>query len=254
MSGAGFNRKDIENQTKLNVAKYTLEGVSVEDRFAMISHFFQMYPESLQTVIYEVNPVLFSGIRTAENVYTHFYPYLDDQNIDKYIKTHANKKDYFTHKIIRSMRFDSRLLITVMKGYLGIDENVKKNRLDSIAIKQMLEKQGRTNIAMEKSKLEIFKNTMDLIRSHNSEALLVMMPIFHIKLETFDKDSYENLCKYLEEYASKEEKVEFINLNRDSLIYDARNFSDPLHYNSYGQKKINDIISDHLLKNNGPFS
>ncbi len=249
MAGAGFSKQSIEEQTDLNIAKYTLEGVSVEDRYAMVEQFFEMFPNEDKIVIYEVNPVLFSGMKTSENVYTHFYPYMDDERINAFIKSEADKKEYLIRKLIRSLRFDSRLMITVMRGYLGNDENVKKNSLDSAAIIQLYQQRGLADVVMREDKVELFEKTVSLVLENNSEVLLIMMPMHQAKLETFDETGYNELISYLEVFSSSNAKVDFINLNLDSLIQDAGNFSDPLHYNAYGQDKIDKIISEYLLTN-----
>jgi hypothetical protein len=249
MSMSGFNREDIETLTKMKIATYTHEGVSVTDRYAMINHFFHMYPKGVKAVIYEVNPILFSNIKSAENVYTIFYPYMDDSAINKYIKEHASLKEYFINKIIRTIRFDSRLVRLIIMGYLGKYDNLKTNTLDTTELLPFIEQKGKVEVLFEKSNIEIFENTMDLIRSHNSEIVLVMMPMYYIKLQTFNSSDYERFFNYFKDYCSLREGVDFMDLNQDSITYNAGYFSDQLHFNINGQKMITNIISTKLIEN-----
>lgn len=249
MAMSGFNRDELEKQTYKQIATYAHEGVSVSDRYTMINHFFQIHPEGIKSVVYEVNPVVFSTKKTAENVYTIFYPYMDDKEVEKYIKENASVKEHGINKIFRTKRFDSRLLRLIVMGYLNKYDNLKTNKLDSTAILQMIPQKGSSNVIMDESNIEIFERTMDLILSHDSGILLVMMPMFYTKLETFNMESYRKLCAYFEDYSATRENVEFLNLNQDSLIYNADNFSDPLHFNVYGQRHITNVISSYLVKN-----
>jgi hypothetical protein len=248
MAMSGFNREDIENLTKMQIATYAHEGVSVSDRYAMIKHFFQICPEGVKTVIYEVNHVIFSNIKTSENIYTLFYPYMDDITINNYIKEKASIKEYYIHKVIRTKRFDARLIRTIMMGYLNLYENLKTNTLDTAKLLPFVDEKEKTEVIIEQSNVKVFENTMDLIRSHNASIILVMMPIYYIKLQTFNNKGYRNLCKYFEDYCSTRKDIEFLDLNLDSAIRNTMYFSDPLHFNVYGQRHITNLISNHLIE------
>lgn len=249
MSGSGFNRQEIENLTGRHVATYIREGISVFDRYEMINHFFYLHPEGIKTVVYEVNPVLLSGIKTAENVYTHFFPFMDDKTIDNYIKGKASPKEYYIHKIIRTTRFESRSHIRIILRALGKTDNIKTNILDTTTVIPLIADKWKEEVIIKQADREIFEKTMAVISSHNSKVILVMMPMYWIKLQTFNKEGYRNLCKYFEDYCSSRDGIVFLDLNRDSLIYNAGYFSDQLHFNVYGQRKITEIISSYLIKN-----
>jgi hypothetical protein len=243
---SGFNRRDIEGRTSLRTASYSHEGVSVDERFEMIDHFFQENPNSVKVVIYEVNPVIFSVNKIADNVYTIFYPYMDNKSIDKFVNERAGKKEYYIHKLVRTSRFDSRLLRLVVSGYSGNYNNLKKNRLDTASLVQLIALKDKSQVIMDSQKIKVFGNTMDLIIANNSRILLVMMPMYYHKLQTFNSTELEGLNKYFERFSKAHKDITFLNLNQDSLVRDANLFSDPLHFNLYGQQKISGIISSYL--------
>ena len=249
MAGSGFNRQEIEKLTGNHVTIYTQEGVSVFDRFAMINHFFHMYPAGIKTVIYEVSPVLLSDTKTSVNVYTLFFPFMDDKTINSYIKENASPREYYVHKIIRTTRFKSRSFISIVSGYLGMFGNVKTNTLDTTALVPLISEKGKKEIIIQQANREIFENTMDTILSYNSNIVLVMMPMYYIKFQTFNGDSYKNLCSYFENYCSVRKGIRFIDLNHDSLIFNPGYFSDQLHFNVYGQRRITKIISSYIVEN-----
>lgn len=248
MTMSGFNRKDIESITGKQIATYAQEGVSVIDRNAMIIHFFQMYPDGVKTVVYEVNPLLFSQVRTAKNVYTNFYPYMDDKIIDRYIKENAVTEEYYTNKFIRTKRFESRLIRLILMGYLGKYDNLKTNTLDTASLLPLKKQKVKTEVIMDQSSIDVFERTMELISTHNSNIVLVMMPMYYIKLQSFSSNGYGNLIRYLNDYSSVKKNIKFLNLNQDSIVYNPGYFSDQLHFNVYGQNKITNIISSYLIE------
>lgn len=246
MTMSGFNRKNIKHLANKEIAIYAHEGVSINERYFMIEHFFEMYPASVENVVYELNPIIFSKIKTAGNVYTIFYPYMDYKNINKYIKKHASVKEFYVNKFIRTKRFDSRLIRLIMMGYLDKYDNLKTIKLDTLNLSSLITHHGATNIILEKTSIEIFEKTMDLISSNNSRIILVMMPMFYMKLQTFDNEDYNNLCQYFKDYCSSSDNIHFLNLNQDSIIYNADYFSDQYHFNVYGQRLITKVISSYL--------
>jgi hypothetical protein len=249
MSGSGFNTWEIGERTNKQIAAYIREGVSVVDRNAMIEHFFHLYPEGIETVVYEVNPVLLSGIKTAANVYTHFYPFMDDRTIDRYIRERATPREYYIHKLIRTTRFESRSFIGFVTGLVGFSRNIKTNTLDEGTLRPLMAEKGTEDVIINEENRKVFEQSMETILSHHARVILVMMPMHYIKLQTFNEEGYRKLTDYYQKYALSRDSVEFLDLNRDSMIYDARNFADPLHFNANGQQQITNIISDYINKN-----
>jgi hypothetical protein len=248
---SGFNRTDIEHSTKCKTANYSYEGVSVEERLAMIDHFFLENPKSVRTVIYEVNPVIFSDSRIADNAYTILYPYMDNNSIDRYIRGKASNKDYYLHKFIRTKRFESRLIRLVVSGYLGQNNNIKTSGLDTSNLFQLRNQKGEVTVSMEPEKIEIFEETMDLIKFNNADIILVMMPMYYDKLQSYNNAELEALKKYFSDFSKSVEGISFLDLNQDSLVRDPGLFFDPIHYNVFGQKKITNAISSCLTENSG---
>jgi hypothetical protein len=251
MSGSGFNVWEIEERTSMQIATYIREGVSVMDRAAMIDHFFDMYPEGIRTVVYEVNPVLLSGMKTAENVYTHFLPFMDDRTIDRYVKEKAPRRAYYIHKLIRTTRFDSRNFITIVAGLFGITGDVKTNSLDEGMIRPLLAEKETEPIVINEENRRVFEQSMQTILDHHADVILVMMPMHIAKLQTFKAEDYQDLCRYYEAFSASRDHISFLDMNRDSMIYDGGNFSDPLHFNVNGSHRITDIISEYLTENQG---
>ena len=148
ISMSGFNRIEMEQLTQKKVANYSHEGVTIEERLAMINHFFSENSEGAESVIFEVTPILFSDINLAENIYTIFFPYMGNRAINDYIKEKAPKTDYCLHKTIKTSRFDARLLNQVIRGYLGTFQNFKNVGLETNRFMYLTDEKGTVPIVM----------------------------------------------------------------------------------------------------------
>ena len=246
---SGFNRKIISLKTGKKVASYCQEGASVEDRYAMIRHFLLNEGTHVHSVIYEVNPLIFSEQVTAENVYTRFYPYMDEWSIDQYISKNAPPWDYLIHKFIRTSRFDSRLLISITKGYLGRYDDVKLNSLKENEIKSLVVRRNTLPVILNKKLMTTFENTISLISNNSANTIIVMMPMYYVKKQSFDRIGYKKLSLYFENFCQNKANVKYIDLNRSKMTYSVSYFTDPLHFNVYGQTKLSEIISSLILEN-----
>lgn len=247
MAMNGFNRFAMEKSTKRKIANYSHEGVSVDERYTMINYFFSEYPKSIKTVIYEVNPVMFSDKDIAENVYTMFYPYLDKHSLNKHIREKAGVMDYYLHKIIRTKRFDPRLMRLVFSGFTARSNNVKTNGIDPADLNRLKYQQYKEPLDMVPVNKEIFEETMKLILSNNARVIIVMMPMYYLKLQTYNKNELEEFYTYIETYCNSRENIHFINLNKTDLVRDPDLFSDPIHLNVFGQRRITEMISSYIV-------
>jgi hypothetical protein len=246
MAMNGFNRTTIEQLTKRKTANYSNEGVSVDDRYTMIDYFFSEYPKSAKTVIYEVNPVMFSDKDISENVYTMFYPYLDSRFLKRYIKERAGIMDYYLHKLIRTKRFDPRLMRLVLSGYTARN-NIKTIGIEPADLSHLRYRKGKEPLVMVPANIEIFEETMRLIRSNNAGIFIVMMPMYYLKLQTYNNAELEEFYSYFETYCKSGDSIAFINLNKTNLIMDPDLFFDPIHLNVFGQRRISEMISPYLI-------
>lgn len=242
MSLSGFNKSEIEKELQTRVAIYAKEGVGVEDRHAMIEQFFSDKSQGVKTVIYELNPLLFSKTLTAANVYTIFYPFMDNNAINGYIKERAPAKEYYAHKVFRSSRFDALTINLALKGYLNKYENFKTNAIDSGTAYFGANETGKVRVEMSPEKLAVFEQSVKLIRQNNARVVLVMMPIFHQKKATFDTSSYARLENYFRMISTIQAGVSYLDLNSPDITHNASLYSDVLHLNRNGQNSVTAAI------------
>jgi hypothetical protein len=246
MALAGFNKSAIENQIGKNVAIYAKEGVGLEDRYAMLKQFFSDNSNPVKKVIYELNTLLLSSKMTATNIYTIFYPYMDNHAIDNYIQSKATNTEYYIHKIFRSSRFDVLTINLGVKGYMGKYENFKSNAIDP-GIEYFTKKDvGKVPVEMNEEKKRIFETTLQLIHQHEADVILVMMPIYYQKKATFDSVSFNKLDLYYRNLSGHGKNVSYLDLNSPDFTHNALIYSDILHLNREGQKKVTAAIVDFI--------
>lgn len=242
MSLSGFNKSEIEKQLQTRVAIYAKEGVGVEDRHAMLQQFFTNRSQAVQTVIYELNPLLFSKTLTAANVYTIFYPFMDNEAIDSYIKSRASAKEYYAHKFFRASRFDALTINLAVKGYLNKYENFKTNAIDPRTAYFNEADSGKVKVEMSTDKVSVFERSLKLIKDNNARVVLVMMPIYYQKKATFDSISYQRLDQYFHGLSGEGTDVSYLDLNSPDITRNALLYSDVLHLNRDGQHSVTAAI------------
>lgn len=246
MSLSGFHKTQIEKELSQKVAVYAKEGVGVEDRYAMLQQFFSEHHSSVKTVIYEVNPLLFSDKLTAANVYTIFYPFMDNNAIDEYIDKRTTRFEYYVHKYFRSARFDVLTINFVLKGYMNNYDNFKTNTINPETAYFTKEESGKKMIEFNKDKVAVFENTIKLLLDNNTKVILVMMPIYYQKQATFDSTSYHHLGDYYKKFTESKKNIFFLDLNTNDIANNALFFGDVLHLNREGQKKVTEVIVNFL--------
>lgn len=243
---ASFDKTEVENITNKNVALYSRPGVSLADRSVMIEHFFQLFPNNVEVVIFEVNPLIFSKKFSSENVYTLFYPYIDNPAVDTFIQSRADIKEYYSHKYIRSVRYDIQLIKSSINGYLNRYSNIKTLTLDTNSLEGLRANQNSVEIEFDVEKVKLFERTIGLIQEQGAEILLFNMPMYTLKFKTFISSDYDRYIAYFKSYSSNNENVRFIDLNSPSFNIESKYFSDPLHLNNKGEKVLSKKIVDIL--------
>lgn len=247
MSMTGFDRKSIEAKTKFKTAFYAREGVNVEERYVMLQHYFSEHPKAVKTVIYEINPLLLSKTATAKNVYTIFYPFIDNEFIRRYIGQNEAGMDYLIHRYIRCTRFDAQLLVTSMRGFFGNYEIYKTNVVDSLELSHLRSMRDQTLVSLNPERMKTFEASMKLIKDNKADIILIVMPMVNEKTLSFTANSYSEYYKYFQNF-SETNAVRFVDFNLKEVSNDPTLFSDPLHLNYNGQKKVTTMVINLLLK------
>ncbi|MFK7833716.1 MAG: hypothetical protein AB8B52_10600 [Winogradskyella sp.] len=241
----GIDKVQLEVALKKGVSKYTREGVNVNDRLIMIKQLLNNN-KNLKTVIYGVDAWTFTGEGLSENSYKLFYPFLDNANIDFYVREHTDRLDYMTKKYIHSSRYNEQLIGGALRGYFKKWDNLKYGKVDTLKLVKTIKNESYRKINSNSVNIKLFKETITLLKQNNINIILLYVPTID-KLQDIQLDDFNKTIEIFENQT--DDKVTFVNFQEPwSNRYDL--FYDPIHLNPEGQKQITKELITFLKLNN----
>lgn len=246
MSMSGFDKTNLENVLHKKISFYTRTGVSLQDRSAMLHHYFDSSSQKTDIAVFEVNPLLFSKKFTSANVYMLFLPFIDEPSMAEFIRTNTDTKEFWVRKLIRCSRYNSDMIALAIKGYTGNYKNQKNITLDVNALQGMMKETNSVPVELNPQKIKLFQETIGLMQKHCNKIILVNMPIFTTKLKTFKTQEYRAYLNLVQQSADASKNIYFLDLSQPNIDDQAAYFSDPLHLNSSGQEQITAAMTQFL--------
>lgn len=234
----------MEKELGLKISKYTREGVNVSDRKVMVKQYLDSpYSDSLKICLYGVDLCTFTGEGLSVNSYKLFYPFIDEHNFSNYIRQQADEKDYWSHKLVRSSRYnEDGLKNAAISGWLHKWSNRKTGQIDIEAYKKRLADGNERHINMNEELMAEFTETVEMMTRRGVRVILVNTPTLDL-LNDFEPDKYAQMVAWYEDYAQKNDLVEYWDFNPE---YSSRHdlMFDRLHLNVKGQQ----VITGELIK------
>jgi len=234
----------MENELGMTVSKYCREGVNVTDKKTMIEHFLNNgFADSLKYVLYGVDLATFTGGGLSLNSYKLFYPFIDNEFVNDYIKSQSSPFDYWLHKIIKSTRFnDDGVKNSAIRGLICNWDNFKNNVIDIKTYKQKLANGDERSIMMNDTLITQFIETIKMITSRGIRVILVNTPTLDL-LNEYEPQKYEHIILWYHDFATHNDLVDFLDFN-PKYSSDYSIFSDRLHLNHQGQQ----VITTEIIK------
>ena len=236
------DKKKMEDELGLKIAKYCREGVGVNDRFYMVKQYLDSpYSDSLKVVMYGVDLCTFVGEGLSSNSYMLFYPFIDDDDIGNMVLESSDEVDYWSHRIIRTYRYnDSSIMNAAIRGLCNDWSNKKNGVIDIENYKKFVADGHERHIQMNPKLVEKFKETIKMITDRGVRVILVNTPTIDL-LNDFEPDKFIAVCRWFQNFAKSQELVEYWDFNpefasRHEIFYDR------LHLNAKGQEIINKEI------------
>lgn len=241
------DKEELEHGTGYKVSKYCREGVNVADRYAMVKQYLDSpFSDSLTTILYGVDQFMFNGEGLSANSYTLFYPFMDNADMDTYIRASASKGDYWKHKLICSTRYSDALLNSSIRGRMCNWENYKMGVLDTVALQRQIDARQQISIHFEPELRDAFEKTIALAEKRQIHIVLVNTPVAKM-LNDYEPNKYEQVHSYFQSLAEQSAFVDYIDLNPEFAgQYDC--FYDPIHVNPKGQEVITKKLIELLTK------
>jgi hypothetical protein len=232
----------FEERTGMQMSKYTREGVNVADRYIMLKHYFESHPGKCRLIVYGIDPWLFSDEGLSANSYQLFYPFMDNHEVDLYVRQHAeNMFDYLSHKYVRSSRFNSLLINAALRGYLGNWNNFKYGQLDQSKLEREIVSGDFRKITFGQDNIDIFSKTIQYLSSHAHTVILLNTPISGILANAVRSDDKKAMAM-IRSMAARYQNIHVVDLAPE-FESKSEMFFDPIHMNPEGQKRVTDVVS-----------
>ncbi|MFC1859903.1 SGNH/GDSL hydrolase family protein [Thermodesulfobacteriota bacterium] len=243
----GIDKIELEKQLHVPVAKYARQGANASDRLVMIRHYLSTQPDAVRIIVYGVNANTFTREGLSKNSYRLFYPFMDTPSIRDYVKENVSSSgEYWLRRYMKLPRFNEVTLALSIRGWLSKWTNLKHGRIDIKKLRKMLSQGDFRKITFDKKQVDLFEETIRLVRSHNIRLVLVYIPTIDI-LNEAEPEKYREAIRKFAAYAAKDTGISFLNYNAEfSDRHDL--FYDPIHLNPHGQKIITGRLSKDLKK------
>lgn len=224
----------LEDSLGCKISKYCREGVGVDVRKHMIKHFLSLPDkDSLKVVIYGVDQYMFNPTGLSDKPHKLFYPFMDNKEIDTYIRESDSPKDYWTHKLIRITRYSDALLNSSLRGLNNNWTNNKSGQMDITAVKSGTKRKQLREIQMDEKLKTDFEETISLLVNKGIDVVLINTPIVK-EYNEYEPGKYNNVILYFDSLANSSDLIHYWDLNpKFSHKYEL--FFDPIHINSNGQ-------------------
>lgn len=237
----GLDKRKIEENLKIQISKYTRAGVNVTDRYYMIKQLLESN-SNIDTIIYGVDPWSFTERGLSKNSFKLFYPFIDDDNIQPFLKKSTTTFDYYLKKFIRSTRLNEQIISSSMRGYFENWNNLKFGLVDLSRFEKEVYQGEFRRIENSDLLINDLKKTLLFLAKREITVILVNMPVIDLLLNP-QQAEYDETVYLFKEIAEKSEYVEYLFFNK-SLYSDYDLFFDSIHLNPKGQK----VITNEFLK------
>lgn len=236
----------LEKSSGLKVAKYTREGVNMADRRVMAEQYFSTCTARPETVILSIDPWLFSGEGLSQNSWLLFLPFMDNAQVNTYIKNSApGRFDYIRYKYIRTSRFNAGLLNAAMRGWLKNWDNLKFGTVDTVRYGSVEALRNFRPITFSRELMDDFSYTLDFLNEKDPRVLLLNTPVWD-PLINAQKAEYERSMALIDSIAREHcPDAEIIDLAPE---FSGRTelFFDPIHMNPGGQEAVTEALGEFL--------
>lgn len=240
----GIDDEYLEQRLGVPVAKYAVNGANIADRYAMIRHYFDLHPDSVKVVVYDVSAFTFSDRGLSSNSYKLLYPCMRDPAILQHIRANAASRDeVLWRRVFHALRYDEVTVSLAARGLKGLRANLKEGTVDLANVRETVRLGQARKMEIDPQSVELFSQTLAFIRSRGVKVVLVYIPTLDV-LSDSDRTQHDHMIDMLRGYADGRGTV-FIDYNRD---YESRHdlFFDPIHMNGKGREVISHRLGDDL--------
>lgn len=235
-----LNHEMMENELKLNVSKYTREGVTIFERKLMAEHYLSLQKEklNLKVVLLGVDPYLFKSDGLSKNSYINFYPFMDNDEIRDYIRSNAPAQDYWRNFLFPLCRYSDAAINAGVSGLCG--RGGQSMTIRKVDVEHVKNAKQQRSISIESDAVKTFCDTVDVFTRRGIHVILLNTPIIDI-FNHQEPEKHRQVEDIYMSLAQDNPLVEYWDLSpKYESQYDL--FMDPIHLNRDGQKAITEEI------------
>lgn len=246
MSEMGIDKTVLENQTKIQIGKYCINGAGPTERLVMLKHYIETTQTRPKILIYDVGSRIFAANLSSRS-HELFYPFINESKACRdFINKHTNTCEKLLLSINPLCRYELTRLGAVQRGFTHDWKCRKTTRFDPMLFQQQVKQGNFWRITFEETEMTAFKETLEFCQSNHIRVILLALPNVDL-LNQAEPNKYENAMKLLESFANRMENITFLDYNPGfSSQYDL--FADPIHLSPYGQKVMTEQVGQDLLR------
>ncbi|WP_157366627.1 SGNH/GDSL hydrolase family protein [Aquimarina agarilytica] len=243
----GLDKRKIESSLGVKVAKYTREGVNLAERKIMIEHLLETN-QNIKTVILGVDAWSFTDEGLSSNSYKLFFPFMDNESINRYLLTECDGVEFFSKKIIRTSRFNELLIGGALRGYMGNWSNLKQGKVDISKLEEQINRGVYRKIDSKKNSIYILEQILTTFEEKKIKVILLNVPTIDIMIKA-QKNKVKQVFEKINALAEQYDNVRFLNM-QEPWSHEHELFYDAIHLNPMGQKKITEEVIQYLNDSN----
>jgi len=240
----GIDSTLLERRLGVPVAEYARNGANVADRLAMIRQYLEAQPSSVEMLVYDVDAYIFARKGLSLNSYVLFYPFMDSDVVDAYVRRYAPWNEYCLRRIFKLRRFDLDTCNSAIRGLLHVDANLKRGAVDVGRLERIVAQKKIPRIHVDRDCVAEFEATLQLAAKKGIHVVLAYIPTVDIYNSAFPQE-YAQVIQLLEDYSDKFDNVTFFNYN-PAFAHRYELFYDQEHLNPAGQRLVTEALARDL--------
>lgn len=241
----GIDARLLMQTLGIPVAKYAVNGANVFDRLAMLRHFLSENPDRIKLIVYDVDDRAFTGEGMSSNSYRLFYPYIDNSEMQRYLRENAGTyEEFFCRKHLWSLRFNTIDLNLALRGLMGMHDNFKAGRIDVENLQADIQGGRQVGIGFDRDYLAAFEETVRFVRSKNINLVFCYVPTIDL-LSRMDPPGHNKVVDIFRNYEKKDSGVRYLDF-QDKFSSRYELFADGVHLNREGKKQFTAELASQL--------
>lgn len=233
----GVDKKGLENDLGVQVAKFAVEGANTADRLQMIQHYIFVQSNSVKVVVYDVDAHTFTASGLSSSSFRLFLPFMESPGMSDYVRRgFGGSMEFWVRRFIHCSRYGDLLISLSVRGYLGNWSNLKRGQVDILSLRKEVELGRFRRIEFNQEVVGQFETTLKFLRSRGIKVVLAYIPTLDI-FNQAEPDLHKEVIDRFRRYADADSGIVFLDYNRD---YESRHdyFFDHIHMNADGQRVV----------------